>query len=231
MNIPKDIYEYLMNFLDDKTILDMLSVNKNFRDEIFFERVLRRKYPLLIEFKKETWKELFLRMTHYISRLEKEFGIPYFPAKGYNPEEFYKNNKNSKYIFEWAMHWVAREGHMEIVKLMIEKGATGFNSGMRYAAKGGYMEIVKLMIEKGATDFNRGMAYASEGGHMEIVKLMIEKGATDFNWGANRAVRGGHMEIVKLMVEKGYTDFNCAMINAAKGGHMEIVDYLKRFVK
>jgi len=53
MNIPKDVYEYLTNFGDDKTIVNMLSVNKTFRNEEFFKRVLERKYPMLISFKKK----------------------------------------------------------------------------------------------------------------------------------------------------------------------------------
>jgi 5-formyltetrahydrofolate cyclo-ligase len=102
MNISKDVYEYLTNFADDKTILNMLSVNKDFRDEKFFERVLRRKYPFLMAFrnKTETWKKLFLRMTHYIAKLEKKFGIPYIPKEDYNPEQFYKDYKDRKDIFE-----------------------------------------------------------------------------------------------------------------------------------
>jgi thiamine pyrophosphokinase len=222
MNIPKDIYEYLMNFLDNKTILNMLSVNKKFHNKYSFQRLIKRKYPLLIEFKKETWKELFLRISFYIAKLE-ILGIPYIPTKGYNPEQFYKKYKDSEDIFDWTMSYAAEGGQMEIVKLMIEKGATDFDSAMREAAEGGQMEIVKLMIEKGATDFDWAMNYASEGGHMEIVKLLIEKGATDFDWGMNEAARGGNMEIVKFMIEKGATDFNWAMTNAAEGGHMEIV--------
>jgi ankyrin repeat protein len=203
MNIPKDIYEYLMNFLDDKTILNMLSVNKKFHNKYYFQRLIKRKYPLLIEFKKETWKKLFLRMTYYIAKLEEDFGIPYIPTKGYNPEQFYKDHKDYKNIFDWAMGC---------------------------AAEGGHMEIVKLMIEKDAIDFNYAMANAAEGGHMEIVKLMIEKDATDFNWAMTNAARGGHMEIVKFMIEKGATNFDSPMIDAAYRGHMEIVDYLKQFV-
>jgi ankyrin repeat protein len=199
MNIPKDIYEYLMNFVNDKTIINMLSVNKDFRDEKFFERVLRRKYPLLIEFKNGTWKELFLRMAYYIANLEEEFGIPYIPTKGYNPEKFYKNNKDGRLIFNSAMYEAAKGGHMEIVKFMIEKGGKDFDWTMTNAARGGHMEIVKLMIEKGATDFNWAISYAAEGGHMEIVKFMIEKGATYFNWAMNNAAEGRHMEIVKYL--------------------------------
>jgi ankyrin repeat protein len=230
MNIPKDIYEYLMNFVDNKTVLNMLSVNKKFHDDKIFQRFIEKKYPLLIEFKKETWKELFLRMTYYIAKLE-ILGIPYIPTKGYNPEKFYKDSKDRENIFNMAMYYAARGGNMEIVKLMIEKGATDFDWGMKNAANGGNMEIVKLMIEKGATDFDWGMYYASEGGHMEIVKLMIEKGSTDFDWGMRYAAYGGNMEIVKLMIEKGAEDFNFAMKFAAEGGHMDIIEYLKQFVK
>jgi Ankyrin repeats (3 copies) len=230
MNIPKDLYEYLTNFADDKTILNILSVNKKFHNEYSFQRLIKRKYPLLIPFKKETWKELFLRMSYYISKLEEGFGIPYIPTKGYNPEQFYKDYRYRKSIFDWGMIKASRGGHMEIVKLMIEKGPTYFDTSMAYAAEGGHMEIVKLMIEKGATDFDYAMANASKGGHMEIVKLMIEKGATDFNWAMANAAEGGQMKIVKLMIEKGATDFNWAMTDAAREGHMEIVKYLKQFV-
>ena len=40
MNIADpNIYEYITNFADDRTILTMLSVNKNFRDENLFRRI------------------------------------------------------------------------------------------------------------------------------------------------------------------------------------------------
>jgi hypothetical protein len=55
-----------------------------------------------------------------------------------------------------------------------------FNPKMDTAARGGHLDIVKLMIEKGANDFNRAIVLAAGGGHLDIVKLMIEKGATNF---------------------------------------------------
>ena len=50
-----------------------------------------------------------------------------------------------------------------------------WNLGMRVAAK----DIVELMVEKGATGWDLGMEYAAKGGYVDIVELMIEKGATD----------------------------------------------------
>jgi ankyrin repeat protein len=218
----------LASKMDDKTLLNFCNTDKYFNskicnDDTFWKRRLDEKYPLLTEFKNGTWKEFYLRMTYYISKLEENFGIPYISTKGYNPEKFYKYNKDNKDIYNRAMNYAAEGGHMEIVKLMIEKGATEFNSAMYNAARGGHMEIVKLMIEKGATEFNWAMGDAAKGGHMEIVKLMIEKGATDFDSAMRNAARGGNMEIVKLMIEKGATHFITAMRNAAGEGHMEIV--------
>jgi Ankyrin repeats (3 copies) len=172
MNIPKDVYEYLTNFADDKTILNMLSVNKTFSDEKFFQRVLQRKYPLLIEFKNGTWKQFYLRMSYYIAKLEEEFEIPYIPTKGYNPKEFYEEYKNRKDIFNSAMRYAAYGGNIKIVKLMIEKGATDFDTAMKYAAQGGHMDIVKLMIEKGADDFTQAMKSAAKRGHVNIINYL-----------------------------------------------------------
>jgi Ankyrin repeats (3 copies) len=165
--------------MDDKTLLSFCKTDKYFNlkicnDDGFWKRRMEEKYPLLIDFKekKETWKQFYIKMTYYISKLEEEFEIPYVPTKGYNPEEFYTVHKNIKNIFGIAMIWAAEGGHMEIVKLMIEKGGTSFEIAMQYAAEGGYMEIVKLMIEKGATDFDTAMKYAAEGGHMEIYNYL-----------------------------------------------------------
>ena len=108
-------------------------------------------------------------------------------------------------------------GNLEIVKLMIEKGATDWNWGMVNACGCGHFEIVKLMIEKGATDWDWGMGRACEGGHLEIAKLMIEKGAHDWNWGMRYACEGGHLEIVKLMIKKGATKWELLSQNRSKG--------------
>ena len=227
MDISKDIYEYLTNFADDRTILNMLSVNKKFNDEEFFKRVLLRKYPLLLEFQQEneTLKGLFVRMTYYIAKLEEKFEIPYIPTIGYNPEKFYKTSGYStKVVKSAAMRWAARGGHIDIVQLMLERGANNFNQAMKYASKGGHIDIVQLMLDKGANDFNEAMEWAAIGGHIDIVQLMLDKGANDdFEWTLIYAAKGGHIDIVQLMLDKGSNDFNLSMRFAAGGGHIDIV--------
>jgi len=170
MNLSKDAYEYLMNFADDRTILNMLMVNKKFFSEDFFERVMRRKYPLLVEFKKkdDAWKKHFVKMVYGISKLEENYGIPYVEMKGYNPLEFYIENKDEKRwpkrIYDYMMMRAAKGGKLEMVKLMLKKGASELNTTMREAAEGGHLEIVKYMIKHGAHKLDEAMAGAPRGG-------------------------------------------------------------------
>jgi len=233
MNISKDLYEYLLDFVDYKTMINMFSVNKKINETRVFQRLFNIKYPLLIKFKKdnETWRYFYLYICKYISKLYEEFGIPYIPTKDYNPIKFYNNinkknfykNKNNNYIYNKAMKEASKGDHIEIVNLMIEKGANDFNSAMVYASAEGNMEIVKLMIEKGVNTFNSSMKYSSQGGHMEIVKLMIENGGNNFNSAMVYAGKGGHLEIVKFMIENGANKFNWTIVWASKGGYIEII--------
>ncbi len=75
--------------------------------------------------------------------------------------------------------------------------------GLHGACQGGHIEIVKLMIEKGASQWNWALSYACVGGHMDIVKLMIDLGGDNWNWGLRRACTGGHIDIIKFLIEKG----------------------------
>ena len=249
----KNIYENIINFADNRTILNMLSVNKKFNDPIFFEKVIDRKYHLLKQFKEknESWRQFFVKMAYYIAKLEEEYDIPYIPSRNYNPEEFYEENNYEDNddenidIYDNAMNFAAEGGDLKIVKQMIKKleetdQEPQFDWAMESAVMEGHLDIVKYLIEKGSNDFSYFMGVAAYEGHLNIVKLMIEKGEEmgtelDLNRAMGRAAEGGHLNIVKLMIEKGEEinqelDFINAMSLAAKGGHTEIVKYLKEKV-
>jgi ankyrin repeat protein len=66
---------------------------------------------------------------------------------------------------------------MDIVQLMIEKGACNWDLGLEWACQGGHLPIVELMIENGASRYNEGLIWACKYGYIDIVKMMIEKGA------------------------------------------------------
>lgn len=99
MEIPKDIYEYLTNFADDKTILKMLETNKKYSDPLFFEKIITRKYPELLKYKKLepnanlTMKQYYIKMIYYIGKLQDKYQINYDLIKGKYPEQVYNITK------------------------------------------------------------------------------------------------------------------------------------------
>jgi ankyrin repeat protein len=132
-----------------------------------------------------------------------------------------KNN-----LYSSAMAGAAEGGHMDIVELMLEHGATNYDYAMAGAAEGGHMDIVELMLEHGATDFDFVMKAAATRGHMDIVELMLEHGATNYDVAMEDAAYEGHMDIVELMLELGANSYDYAMLDAASGGHMDIVELM-----
>ena len=128
--------------------------------------------------------------------------------------------------YNWAMLNAANGGHIDIVKFILEKGANNYNHTMVCAANGGHIDIVKLMLEKGANHYNKAMENAANGGHIDIINLMLEKGAYSYNSAMVCAARRGYLDIVKLMLEKGANNYDEAKKTAAKHGHIDIVNLL-----
>ena len=115
----------------------------------------------------------------------------------YYKSEYLNDIQNKK--FNLSMMDASYNGHIEIVKLMLDHGANSFNTSMECASRNGHIEIVKLILDHGAVnstksnsrlldashpisfDFNTSMRSASYYGHIEIVKLMLDHGANSFN--------------------------------------------------
>ena len=99
MDLTKDTYEYLLNFADDREVLHMLSVNKKFRNEELFEKIVKRRYPLVSRFKKDkSWKEFYIQTIYYLSKLKEKFEIPYIPTLDFEPEVIYKSAKSPNHL-------------------------------------------------------------------------------------------------------------------------------------
>ena len=216
--IPKDVYEYLANFADDKTIVKMLSVNKKFNDPIFFQRIFSRRYPLLVQFKKnENWREFYLDMVRYISLLKEKYDFPYIPEQTFNPKEFFKFaaevGKNS--IWPSGLSYAARSGKKDLVDFIIRKHLeTGKDSDLinsRYlydlvlmsASKAGVIEMVKYAIEKGARRFDLALYDAIESRNYDTVKFLLEKVNIDSIHIKNlirRVADTGEVKILELLL-------------------------------
>ena len=149
--LTKDTYEHILNFADDREIIIMLSLNKKFNDEKLFERVMKKRYPLLIRYRKEneTWKELYVRMVFYISKLKELFSIPYINVPGYNPETFYRKYKNENvYVVQKFALNKAAEGDFKTTKYLANKMAKADLTYPYNTAKSkGQTEIMKYLLQ------------------------------------------------------------------------------------
>lgn len=97
MYLNIDTYEHLLTFLDDKTVLNALSVNTLFMSEIFFKRILRKRYSYTMRFKNEhlNWREYFIQVIYYLKKLE-EKNIPYLPVHDFNVKDIYEHVYSGK---------------------------------------------------------------------------------------------------------------------------------------
>ena len=115
-----------------------------------------------------------------------------------------------------------RKYHIELVLLMIKKGANDLGWGLYGACIMGHKEIVLLLIENKVHDWDFGLQGACRGGQKELALLMIENGANDFDWGLHFACEGGHIELVLLLNEKGANNWGEGLIGSCEGGQKEL---------
>jgi len=143
-----------------------------------------------------------------------------------------------------AMVSAARGGHIEIVKTMLDLGATNYNEAMTWAAytKGGHREIVEMMLVLMNNDttkprsYDQALVYAAGGGHREIVQMILNYGGEglriyDYKRAMFLAAKEGHLGIMEMMLKKGantsaVNEYNEAMLEAAKNGHQDVVERL-----
>ncbi len=120
-----------------------------------------------------------------------------------------------------ALMWASYEGQLDMVRLLLEKGADinfkGNNGGtaLMYACVKGDPEIVKLLLENGAdVDAKDGslmtaLMWASYEGRPDVLRMLLEKGA-DINpknqkgfTALGLASEKSHLKVAELLREQG----------------------------
>lgn len=119
------------------------------------------------------------------------------------------------------------EGHIDIVRLLIEKGAKIKKKCIEYASCRGHLEIVKLLHEVKPILVKKSHALysASALGHTEVVRFLIEKGGVPENYALKEASNHGYLEIVKLLIAAGAA-YNKGIRFASRHGHANVVQLL-----
>ena len=172
--LPRDTYEYLMNFADDRTILNMVRANKQFDNQDFFRRVMERRYPHLLSDKKEgeSWKQLYLRTMKYIGLLKEIYDFPYIPIPEFVPEKVYKTIKSSVVGQDKYNIWTygLRSGNLDLPAEYIYKIANMYD-----------LEELKVILnhlidskrENKARYFDLALVYATEAGRLDMVMYVL----------------------------------------------------------
>jgi len=125
--------------------------------------------------------------------------------------------------------WVARNGHLEVAKLLLEQGEVDTNCPDAYdrtplgsAASGGHEEVVRLLLGREDVDPNcrdvndrTPLVWAALEGHEGVVKLLLERQDVDpncpdrYNQTPLRcAAINGHEGVAKLLLERKDVDPN-----------------------
>ena len=136
------------------------------------------------------------------------------------------NQKDAK----WAISNATINGHIEIVNTLLtfHKGkATNYDEIMRIAAQYGHTEIVKLMLDLGATDHLNSARLSAANGYKDILNLFLDHVHSDYYWILlDSAASNGHIEIVKLLLNRNAQIGAHTVTNASRNGHKAVVELL-----
>jgi ankyrin repeat protein len=149
----------------------------------------------------------------------------------------------------------AREGHLEIAKLLIQAGAnvnkhaSGDETPLMAASGNGNLGLVQFLIAKGASinkrlsDNGTALLIAAKHGNTEVVSLLISKRAkVDVAIQGNGtplicAVRNEHYDVAKILLEHGANpnkisrgDEN-AMYHAYASNNKKMIELLSSYSK
>jgi ankyrin repeat protein len=78
-----------------------------------------------------------------------------------------------------ALRWAASDGHLDVVKYLVSKGANVHvrdDEALLYAAGNGHLQVVKYLVEDHGADvhahYDLTLHWATENGHLEVVKYL-----------------------------------------------------------
>src|SRR5579875_3260082 len=201
-NLYQDIFIYLLSFFNQRELIHLMRVSKN-----FYHTIDNLTLPN-VDFYVACSKGYYLNIRknlQYIKFYDLNKALLHACKSGH----ISIINLLLKYgadNYDLGLYAACKYGHKDIIDFMISKGATNFNFALRGTAEGGKKDIIDYIVENGATDFDRALEGACKYGHKEIIEYMIEKGSDNFNWGLYVVCKTLHVknkkEIIDLLISK-----------------------------
>ena len=177
----KDIYEYIVNLAEDRDVINMLSVNKKFNDDLYFRKILERRYPLLLKFKleDETYKQFYLKMVKYMAKLWEEYEIPYIPAKSFDPGFFSYMSKYHRDIYTDSLKYAVEAENKKLIEYFLEKGGKFSRFSYQIVGKRGSVDILKFILAKFPPPYEwlqETLILAEDNGNQPVVEYLLNAG-------------------------------------------------------
>ena len=146
-------------------------------------------------------------------------------------------DKKLPLCWESGLHGGCEGGHIDVVKLMIAKGAKGFDFGLYSAIASKSIEVIELMLHYGAYVGLSYLNHVCKVGNAKTLQLLVDSLDITINqispFSFFAACAGGNLEIVHILLEKDNRTFwgtfpteyyNSALEYACWGGNIEIIE-------
>ena len=149
-----------------------------------------------------------------------------------------KENKISTEDFKNALLRSAENGHLHVVKYLVEEHQADIHAcALRWSAGNGHLDVVKYLVEENNEDIHVidecTLKWSAQNGHLEVVKYLVEQHQANIHAENEYALRlsahNGYLDVVKYLVEKGaniHALDDTALKWCASNGHLEVVKYL-----
>lgn len=143
----------------------------------------------------------------------------------------------SSFIWDKLLYTIEIQNEFDMLEFLIAYHNLKIEALLNTAAKEGHLSVVKYLIENKNTDrnfkVNGALILAVEKRHLNIVKYLVEKKSVDQNLEISKALilaaENGYLDIVKYLTKN--KDINhdlkidSALIVAAERGDLDIVRY------
>lgn len=145
-------------------------------------------------------------------------------------------------IGNYAVMYAAEYGHFEVVKYLIQKGASIHKHTLFHAIKNGHLEIVKYILENFGYDKTQDYTTLPKKSPLKIIKYLsgdevdsngekikLPNYIPPFQFGTggiDSAADGGNFDVLKYLVEKIGFAGKETVYYAANKGYLDILKYL-----